>query len=151
MYVLPFFKRLEANLKDGSSWVYLDRHTRHIADRPPHSVVAVSPGQELGSEVVPGPSPGHVRGVLDDRDQRLVTGEHRPAVELDPLLADDMGCPMMGPRGGHTGHLNAGLGPEYQVLHNSDYCLEKGTWTDELAKIFFEAGRDEDKLSCNTK
>ena len=62
-----------------------------------------------------------------------------------------MGCPMMGPGGGHTGHLTAGLGPKYQVLHNSEYSLGKGTWTDELAKIFFEAGRDEDKLSYNIK
>ena len=133
-------------------FIYLDRHIGHIADRPPHSVVAVSPGQELGSEVVPGPGPGHVWGVLDDRDKRLVTGEHRPAVELDPLLTNDMGCPMMGPGGGHTGHLAAGLSPKFRgELHKSEYFSGKGTWTDQLAEIFFEAGHGEDKLSCNNK
>ena len=67
----------------------LDRDTSHIADRPLDSLITVSPGQELSSEVIP--CPGNIRGVLDDRDQALVTRDHWPAVELDPLLSNNVG------------------------------------------------------------
>ena len=86
-------------------WMCIDLYgdTGHIADTSLDSFIAVSPGQELSSEVIP--RSAHIRSILDDRHQTLVTRDHWPAVELDSLPPHNIGLHY---RGG--GSLEGGLG-----------------------------------------